>query len=813
MRVHLKYSMLAVLVMAGIGVQSFAFAKGLGEDVVNTEQGNVKAYINTQQRSLYQIALLSGISISELRQINKGLLNETDIVRPGERILLPTSSPLLTTGDAGESSLPVLAVNKNEDGKKTDIDYQVASALKLLGEQDWNNMTSDKAKDQLKDRVRSQSEGFIRSQVHAAVIDPIETAARNLLGRFGTVQLDLNVSDQFSIRGSSLKLFSPWYDSDNTVIFTQMSIGEHDKRTIGNFGVGQRWDINNKKWLLGYNVFFDHDFSRGHNRLGVGLELWTDYLKLTANYYHPLSDWKDSKDFADYLERAARGFDVSVQGYLPSYPHLGAGLKYEQYYGDEVALFGKNNLTKDPKAVTVSVDYTPVPLFTIKGQHKQGNHSKKNAQVDFTMNYRIGVPLKDQLNPDKVALARTVKGSRYDFVDRNNNIVLEYKEQTLTVELAAIGIQPEGKVVALQPSVKARTPIKAVTWGGDSALLQIANATSKVKAGVPNPNINGWTITIPTYDPAKPTNKYSLVMHVEDIRGRKGTSNVVYVQSAVSTERKPYLTAKVVDNGVRVTGTLGFNGKDFNDPAFFDSFPNSTKNPTQADLDKILSHWNVFETSTGKPVDIILPSANAKPSGNQVVLKEIIKEVIDGVEHFNIVLDNASGDLSGLSTDFTVEPYGKSSPQALKDTNGVDTLIDSLVVVARNDNLKDKFKIAVVKKSDTANNGWVWDVPEEWMKIGTTFEVYAYKGDTSGQFDINDLMKNSIASDELNYTWALSGNNEKACNGGEFTTLDTPYTVADTMKYALKGVADSSLKNACAGDQGFNLAISVKMKK
>ncbi|MDA5519192.1 inverse autotransporter beta domain-containing protein, partial [Yersinia intermedia] len=75
----------------------------------------------------------------------------------------------------------------------------------------------------------------------------------------------------------------------------------------------------------------------------------------------PLSGWKDSKDFDDYLERPARGFDVRFQGYLPAYQQLGASAVYEQYYGDEVALFGKDNLQKDPSAATIGVDYTPFP--------------------------------------------------------------------------------------------------------------------------------------------------------------------------------------------------------------------------------------------------------------------------------------------------------------------------------------------------------------------------------------------------------------------------------------------------------------------
>ncbi len=49
-----------------------------------------------------------------------------------------------------------------------------------------------------------------------------------------------------------------------------------------------------------------------------------------------------------------------MESWLPFYPQLGAKLVYEQYYGDEVALFGTDNLQKDPHAVTLGLEYTPV---------------------------------------------------------------------------------------------------------------------------------------------------------------------------------------------------------------------------------------------------------------------------------------------------------------------------------------------------------------------------------------------------------------------------------------------------------------------
>ena len=75
---------------------------------------------------------------------------------------------------------------------------------------------------------------------------------------------------------------------------------------------------------------------------------------------------KKSPDVEDYQERPANGWDIRAEGYLPARPQLGASLMYEQYYGDEVGLFGKDKRQKDPHAITAEVNYTPVPLLTLE---------------------------------------------------------------------------------------------------------------------------------------------------------------------------------------------------------------------------------------------------------------------------------------------------------------------------------------------------------------------------------------------------------------------------------------------------------------
>lgn len=144
------------------------------------------------------------------------------------------------------------------------------------------------------------------------------------LSPYGKVRSNLSIGQGGDLDGSSIDYFVPWYDNQTTVYFSQFSAQRKEDRTIGNIGLGVRYNFD--EWLLGGNIFYDYDFTRGHRRLGLGGEAWTDYLKFSGNYYHPLSDWKDSEDFDFYEERPARGWDIRAEAWLPSYPQLGAKL-------------------------------------------------------------------------------------------------------------------------------------------------------------------------------------------------------------------------------------------------------------------------------------------------------------------------------------------------------------------------------------------------------------------------------------------------------------------------------------------------------
>lgn len=241
----------------------------------------------------------------------------------------------------------------------------------------------------------------------------------------------------------------PWYDGKYTTVFSQfgartMNAEDSRDRWIGNLGLGQRWypfatggdapgdNVDSGNWMLGYNAFYDHDFTRGHQRGGVGLEGQYDWLRISPNYYFPVSGWKDSEDFdGDFVkERAAEGWDVRVKGYLPFYRNVALTGAFTQWYGDHVGMFGAGHLEKDPKVWSYGLEYTPVPLVSGFVNQRNTERGRTDTEFGLRLTYLFGMPWDQQTSHDKVAELRTVQGSRHEFVDRENRIILEYKAKS-----------------------------------------------------------------------------------------------------------------------------------------------------------------------------------------------------------------------------------------------------------------------------------------------------------------------------------------------------------------------------------------------
>ena len=315
------------------------------------------------------------------------------------------------------------------------------------------------------------------SAARSAVTSKASQSVEQWLGQFGTVQAQLSMNDDWRLEDSSIDWLLPLYETPGNLLFTQLGWRNKDERNTLNLGMGMRWFTADS--MYGVNGFYDADITGGNRRLGLGLEYWRDYLTMSANGYFRLTDWHQSMDYADYDERPANGWDVRLNGWLPDYPQLGGKLVYEKYYGDDVALFGSDpdQRQKNPHAVTAGINWTPFPLLTVGLDHRAGEEGQKDTSVNLQLTWKPDASWDSQISPSEVDGMRRLSGSRHNLVDRNNDIVLEYRKQVLiksSVGPSAIKDVP-GSTHAVAVQVSSKYPLQGVHW--DNAAFLAAGGT------------------------------------------------------------------------------------------------------------------------------------------------------------------------------------------------------------------------------------------------------------------------------------------------------------------------------------------------
>ncbi|NEG59749.1 inverse autotransporter beta domain-containing protein [Pantoea agglomerans] len=201
------------------------------------------------------------------------------------------------------------------------------------------------------------------SQAAGSVSGMVSDHLAGWLRQFGTVRVNLSVDKHGGLDSSSIDCLVPLWQSPENILFTQLGFRAPDGRRTLNTGAGMR--TFNDGWMYGANFFIDNDMTGHYRRAGIGAEAWRDYFRLSANTYFAMTDWHQSRDFDDYDERPADGWDIRTQAWIPSLPQLGGQLIYEKFHGNAVALVDKDTQRRNPSAVTAGISYTPVPLVTL----------------------------------------------------------------------------------------------------------------------------------------------------------------------------------------------------------------------------------------------------------------------------------------------------------------------------------------------------------------------------------------------------------------------------------------------------------------
>ncbi len=305
--------------------------------------------------------------------------------------------------------------------------------------------------------TQSQSPGEAAKTLAAQQLSSAVTSTLTpWLDQYGNAHLTLPFDSHFSLKDVAFDGLLPFYQSVSGTAFSQSGVKTHHGQTTTAVGFGYRYVADN--WLWGANVFWDALWPEQHHRYSLGLEAWHDNVKLSANLYQRLSHWKPSR-LTDFDARPANGWDIQAEAYLPAFPHWGGQLQFEHYHGQQVALFGESERQKNPYSVTAGLIYTPVPLMTLGADFRQGKQGVRETRFTLGMNYRLGVPLNQQLDPNEVAPLRSLRSSQFDFVNRRSDMVLDYQEQTLiTLTFPASLNGHAGKTITVVPTIQSKYP-------------------------------------------------------------------------------------------------------------------------------------------------------------------------------------------------------------------------------------------------------------------------------------------------------------------------------------------------------------------
>ncbi|BFO10628.1 hypothetical protein GGER_31380 [Serratia rubidaea] len=136
-----------------------------------------------------------------------------------------------------------------------------ATKAKSFGENSNLNKVS-------REQLRARAENYAIGQATGL----LQQQAQDLLSPLGTANVSLALTADGDFAGSKGQLFSPLYDVNGLLTYSQLGFQQRTDSSLANLGLGQRWISGD--WLLGYNTVFDSDLENQRNRASVGAEAW-----------------------------------------------------------------------------------------------------------------------------------------------------------------------------------------------------------------------------------------------------------------------------------------------------------------------------------------------------------------------------------------------------------------------------------------------------------------------------------------------------------------------------------------------------------
>ncbi|WP_211080557.1 inverse autotransporter beta domain-containing protein [Enterobacteriaceae endosymbiont of Neohaemonia nigricornis] len=245
----------------------------------------------------------------------------------------------------------------------------------------------------------------------------------------------------------NLKIFAPIIDKKDFLFFIQNNFNFLNQRKQINIGLGIRKFFSQQNCLLGANNFVDYDLTLKQKRIGFGIEFWQPLIKLNANIYIGLNGWKQiqapNKNYTEQITtknniimaRPVNGFDIIATGSIPKIPKIIFNLKYNKnfhnYFFNKIQKNIEKNKIKYPSIFSFGINYQINSILNIILE-KEINGGENNTTLGIGLNLNLNKSINEQTHNNKNQYTNNFnKLNKYDFVNRNDNIIIEYIDKKI----------------------------------------------------------------------------------------------------------------------------------------------------------------------------------------------------------------------------------------------------------------------------------------------------------------------------------------------------------------------------------------------
>ena len=275
--------------------------------------------------------------------------------------------------------------------------------------------------------VYADDEDALKQGLLSSISSGIASSIASVIGGQGDTEVQFSAKEdnkpQFTIM--TVRPISVHPGKDAWFVQLQLSNTQirSQSRLTTNIGLGYRTLSDNKKSMIGGNVFVDYD-EEGNSRYSLGFEFRTTVFEILINHYEAISG---QKTVGDFKERALDGNDMSINGQIPYLPWAKINLMHYEWK--------KINNSKNSKGDKLSLDLLLTPNVVLELGVDDNNIQKKDnfAKLSFVFPQREGPAASTDFIADEAFPGGDMSSQLLSKVKRSNKITLESEGVGVTI--------------------------------------------------------------------------------------------------------------------------------------------------------------------------------------------------------------------------------------------------------------------------------------------------------------------------------------------------------------------------------------------